>query len=115
MALKIRLRQQGRNNRQFYRLVVADVRSPRDGKYVEQLGWYNPFESEQDKSISVKADRIQHWLDTGAELSDRARNLLAKVAPSLLRSQTEKTLANRAKAASKRKARAQKAGARTEG
>ncbi len=45
MALKIRLRQQGRNNRPFYRLVVTDVRSPRDGKYVEMLGWYNPFES----------------------------------------------------------------------
>ncbi len=71
MALKIRLRQQGRNNRQVYRVVVSDVRSPRDGKYVESLGWYNPFESELDKSVSVKADRIQHWLDTGALLSER--------------------------------------------
>ena len=47
MALKIRLRQQGRNNRPFYRLVVTDARSPRDGKYVEALGWYNPFEAER--------------------------------------------------------------------
>ena len=45
MALKIRLRAQGRNNRETYRLVVADGRSPRDGKYMEMLGWYNPFES----------------------------------------------------------------------
>ena len=109
MALKIRLRQQGRNNRQFYRLVVTDVRAPRDGKYVELLGWYNPFESELDKSVSVKTDRVQHWLDTGAELSDRAKNLIAKVAPSLLRQQTEKVLAHRAKVATKRKARSQKA------
>ena len=60
MALKIRLRQQGRNNRPFYRLVVANCRSPRDGKYVEALGWYNPFEQELDKSVSIKPDRIQY-------------------------------------------------------
>ena len=63
MGLKIRLRQQGRNNRPFYRLVVADCRSPRDGKYVEALGWYNPFEQELDKSVSIKPERIQYWLD----------------------------------------------------
>jgi small subunit ribosomal protein S16 len=57
MALKIRLRQQGRNNRPFYRLVVADVRSPRDGKYLEALGWYNPFEAEADRSFSANAER----------------------------------------------------------
>ena len=49
MALKIRLRQQGRKNRPFYRMVVTDVRAPRDGKYCEALGWYNPFETELDK------------------------------------------------------------------
>ncbi len=105
MALKIRLRQQGRNNRPFYRLVLTDVRSPRDGKYLEVLGWYNPFESELDKNISLDAARIQHWLNLGAEISQNAEALVAKLAPSVIRSQKEKVMAHRAKAATKRKAR----------
>jgi len=105
MALKIRLRQQGRTNRAFYRLVVTDTRSPRDGKYVEALGWYNPIEQEEDKMLNFKTDRIQYWLGLGAQLSERATNLLRKVAPSIVREQTEKKLAVRAKAAEKRKAR----------
>lgn len=105
MALKIRLRQQGRNNRPFYRLVLTDARSPRDGKYLEALGWYNPFESELEKSISVNAERVQHWLSMGAELSERAQALVAKLAPQVTRAQTEKMLAHKAKAAAKRKAR----------
>jgi small subunit ribosomal protein S16 len=105
MALKIRLRQQGRNNRPFYRLVLTDVRSPRDGKYIEALGWYNPFESELDKTISFNATRIQHWLNLGAEITESAEALVAKVAPSVIRSKTEKVLAHKAKQTAKRKAR----------
>lgn len=104
MALMIRLRQQGRTNRAFYRLVVTDSRSPRDGKYVEMLGWYNPIESELDKMLSLKTDRIQHWLDVGAQLSERATALVAKVDPKLVSQQTEKVLAARAKVATQRKA-----------
>ena len=104
MALKIRLRQQGRTNRAFYRLVVTDSRSPRDGKYVEALGWYNPIEAEDDKQLSIKADRIQHWLNVGAQLSACAANLIRKTAPHIIHSLTEKKLAHRAKVASKRKA-----------
>lgn len=105
MALKIRLRQQGRTNRPFYRLVLTDVRAPRDGKYLEVLGWYNPFEAETDKCLSIDAARIQHWLGLGAEISDNAEALVAKVAPSIIRVQTEKAQARRAKATAKRKAR----------
>jgi len=105
MALKIRLRQQGRNNRPFYRLVLTDVRAPRDGKYVEALGWYNPFESELDKSLSIKTDRIQHWLGLGAELSERAEVLVAKVSPTLIKTQNQKAVALRAKTNAKKKAR----------
>jgi small subunit ribosomal protein S16 len=104
MALKIRLRQQGRNNRPFYRLVLTDVRSPRDGKYVELLGWYNPFEKDLEKSISVKADRVQHWLALGAQITERAEILVGKVAPTIIRTHTEKSIARCAKAAAKRKA-----------
>lgn len=105
MGLKIRLRQQGRTNRPFYRVVVADVRSPRDGKYVESIGWYNPFEAETDKSLFVKPDRLQHWLDLGAQLTESTETLIAKVAPSIVRRESEKEVARRAKATAKRKAR----------
>ncbi|HEV8052932.1 MAG TPA: 30S ribosomal protein S16, partial [Parachlamydiaceae bacterium] len=84
MALKIRLRQQGRTNSPFYRIVLTDVRAPRDGKYLEVLGWYNPFEAEQEKNLSLNAARIQHWLNLGAEISDTAEALVAQVAPSVI-------------------------------
>lgn len=103
MALKIRLRQQGRTNRAFYRLVVTDSRSPRDGKYVEALGWYNPIESELDKMLLIKDDRVQHWLNLGAQLSEKAASLIKKTAPSIIQEQTEKKVAKKAKRAKKRK------------
>lgn len=105
MALKIRLRQQGRNNRPFYRLVVADCRSPRDGKYVEAIGWYNPFASKTEQEFSFDAERAQHWLDQGAILTESAQALIQKTAPSIVKNLTEKKVALRAKAATKRKAR----------
>jgi small subunit ribosomal protein S16 len=103
MALKIRLRQQGRTNRAFYRLVVTDSRSPRDGKYVEALGWYNPIEAEDDKKLSIKPDRIQHWLNVGAQLTENAACLIRKSAPHIIQAQMEKKRAHRAKVAAKRK------------
>lgn len=105
MALKIRLRQQGRTNRSFYRLVLTDSRAPRDGKYLEMLGWYNPLEAEQERVICVNAERVQHWLDLGAQLSENAHALLRKTVPSIVRVEREKCLLRRAKAATKRKAR----------
>lgn len=103
MALKIRLRQQGRTNRAFYRLVVTDSRSPRDGKYVEALGWYNPIEAQDDKQLSVKSDRVQYWLNVGAQLTDNAANLIRKSSPHIMKELTEKQLAHRAKRATERK------------
>jgi len=105
MALKIRLRQQGRNNRPFYRLVVADGRSPRDGKYVEAIGWYNPFASKAEQEFSFDAERAQHWLNQGAILTESAQALIQKTAPSIVKELTQKKVASRAKAAAKRKAR----------
>ncbi len=107
MALKIRLRQQGRTNRAFYRLVVTDSRCPRDGKYLEALGWYNPIETEADKQTFVKPDRLQHWLSVGAQLTDNVAALIKRIEPSLIRSQVQKEVNNRAKAAAKRKSKKQ--------
>lgn len=103
MALKIRLRQQGRNNRPFYRVVVADVRSPRDGKYVEALGWYNPFETELEKLLHLDAERIQYWISQGAEITDRVESLMAKGAASVLRERNAKIQAKRSKMAVKKR------------
>jgi len=105
MALKIRLRKQGRTNRPFYRMVVTDSRNPRDGRYVETLGWYNPHESDADKNMRISEDRVEHWLAQGAVLSEKAKALVAQVAPSVVKAMKEKTLERRKKAAAKRKAR----------
>ncbi|MBI3236358.1 MAG: 30S ribosomal protein S16, partial [Chlamydiales bacterium] len=90
MALKIRLRQQGRANRQTYRLVVTDVRAPRDGKYLEMLGWYNPFASENN--CQVEGDRISYWVDLGAQISDSAEALITKIAPHIMKEIQKKRL-----------------------
>lgn len=106
MAIKIRLRQQGRNNRPFYRLVVADVRSPRDGKYIEALGWYNPYLA--DQSFSVNEERVKHWISQGAEVSENVEALLKRAAPGIPKGIAQREVARRAKALQKRKARAKK-------
>lgn len=107
MALKIRLRQQGRKNRVFYRLVVTDSRSPRDGKYVEALGWYNPVEADDNKKMEFKTDRIQHWLSVGAQLTENVEHLIRKSSPEIMKGQVEKERAHLAKIAAKRKAKKQ--------
>lgn len=104
MALKIRLRQQGRTNRRFYRLVVTDTRAPRDGKYVESLGWYNPVETEDEKVLFVKPERAEHWLDLGAEPTPKVEALLCKGAPSVMQKYRERALAKRAKMQAQRRA-----------
>jgi len=103
MAVTIRLRQQGRKNNPFYRLVLTETRARRDGGYKEALGWYNPAEKEDEKNVSVKADRIAYWLDQGAELSDKAKSLVARAAPEVIRQYTEKRQAQRVKAAAKKR------------
>ncbi len=103
MVLKIRLRQQGRTNRLTYRLVVADSRAPRDGKYVENLGHYDPH-AEGDKDAVFKEDRIQHWIDLGADLSEKAEALVARKAPGVMKSIRERAAAKVKKRSEKRKA-----------
>ena len=105
MGLKIRLRQQGRTNRPFYRVVVTDSRSPRDGKYLESVGWYNPFESEQDKLLSLDAGRIEHWINLGAQMTETVGALMERGAPAIMHKLTERSVIRRSKALAKRKAR----------
>ena len=76
MATKIRLKRIGRRNRPFYRMVVMDSRSRRDGAAIEELGWYNPIDIEH--SYSLKDERILHWLKDGAQTTDAAHKLLRR-------------------------------------
>ena len=78
MALKIRLARGGAKHRPFYRLVVAENTSPRDGKFVEKLGFYNPLVSKDNAGyFSVNEDRAKYWLSVGAKPSERVLKLLA--------------------------------------
>ncbi|MDR1132667.1 MAG: 30S ribosomal protein S16 [Synergistaceae bacterium] len=76
MAVRIRLARHGKKKAPFYRLVVADSRSPRDGRFIELLGTYNPMTDPAD--IKVVEERAIHWLSNGALPSDTARALLRK-------------------------------------
>ncbi len=102
MALVIRMRQQGAKNRQTFRVVVTDERSPRDGKYVEKLGWYNPH-AEEAKNLHLDLTRLQYWLDNGAQISDRVKTLVKKTAPEVALQMSAKKTAARARLRAKLK------------
>jgi small subunit ribosomal protein S16 len=106
MAVKIRMRQQGRKNRQTFRLVVTDIRNPRDGKYVETLGSYDPHRKENN--LTVDSARLGYWISQGAILSERAEKLVQSVAPDVIRQMKEKQSAKRVKMAAKRRGKKEK-------
>ena len=76
MAVSIRLRREGSKNRPYYRIVVADSRSPRDGKFVEIIGTYDPKQTGQNSSFNV--ERAEYWISKGARPSDTVRSLIKK-------------------------------------
>jgi small subunit ribosomal protein S16 len=77
MATRIRLRRLGAKKRPFYRVVVADQRAPRDGRFIENIGKYHPLED--PSLIEIDEERALHWLRVGAQPSDQVRNLMVKV------------------------------------
>jgi small subunit ribosomal protein S16 len=76
MALKIRLARAGSKKRPYYHIVVADARSPRDGRFIEALGSWNPLLPKEGERVTLKADRIQHWVSHGALPTDRVLRFL---------------------------------------
>jgi small subunit ribosomal protein S16 len=79
MALKIRLARAGAKKRPYYHIVVADSRSPRDGRFIEKVGSYNPMlPSDHADRIHLSDDRIAHWLSEGATATDRVAKFLGK-------------------------------------
>jgi small subunit ribosomal protein S16 len=76
MAVKIRLKRMGAKKAPFYRLVVADSRSPRDGKFIEEIGYYNPRVSPVD--VKIDSEKAKKWLSNGAQPSDTVKSLFKK-------------------------------------
>jgi small subunit ribosomal protein S16 len=78
MSVKLRLKRMGRSNLAFFRLSAIDSRSPRDGRVIEELGFYDPRAKDQAKQFVAKLDRCKHWLDVGAIPSETVSSLLKK-------------------------------------
>lgn len=78
MAVKLRLKRQGRIHRPFYRLNAIDSRSPRDGRVIEELGYYDPTNKDTEQQFKADLDRCRHWLDHGAIPSETVSSLLKK-------------------------------------
>ncbi|MDN6626822.1 MAG: 30S ribosomal protein S16 [Pisciglobus halotolerans] len=76
MAVKIRLKRMGSKRNPFYRMVVADSRSPRDGRFIEEVGTYNPVAKENQ--VTIKEESVLNWMSNGAQPSDTVRNILSK-------------------------------------
>ena len=76
MAVKIRLKRMGAKKAPFYRVVVADERSPRDGKFIDEIGYYNPLTNPAD--VKIDAEKAQKWLANGAQPTETVKSLLKK-------------------------------------
>jgi small subunit ribosomal protein S16 len=74
--VSIRLARGGSKKRPFYHVVVSDSRSPRDGRYIERVGFYNPLARGQEQALRIDESRIDYWVSKGAQLSERVANLV---------------------------------------
>ncbi|MDR1958958.1 MAG: 30S ribosomal protein S16 [Planctomycetaceae bacterium] len=81
MAVKIRMKKLGRLHRPFFRLCVMDVRTPRDGRVLEEVGTYDPMVPETDARANLNSERIAYWLSVGAQPSDKVAVLIKKYGP----------------------------------
>jgi small subunit ribosomal protein S16 len=79
MAVKLRLKRMGKAHRPFYRLNAMDSRSPRDGRVIEELGFYDPLAKDEAQVLKLNKERIEYWLSVGAQPSDTARGLFRKI------------------------------------
>jgi small subunit ribosomal protein S16 len=95
MAMKIRLARGGSKKRPFYRVVAADSRMPRDGRFIEKLGTYNPLlPKDSEDRVKLNVERVQHWLAQGAQPTDRIARMLeaAGVTPKTARNNPKKAV-----------------------
>lgn len=76
MAVKIRLRRMGAKKAPFYRIIVADERSPRDGRFIDEIGYYDP--TKEQCEVKVDAEKVKTWIANGAQPTDTVKNILKK-------------------------------------
>jgi small subunit ribosomal protein S16 len=81
VTVRIRMKKLGRKHRPFFRICAMDIRTPRDGRVLEELGTYDPMIPETDARALLKSDRIRHWLSMGAQPSDKVKVLIKKYGP----------------------------------
>jgi len=105
MAMKIRLARAGSKKRPFYRIVATDSRMPRDGRYIERLGTYNPLlPKDSEDRVKMDMERVQHWLAQGAQPTDRIARMLEAIG---LKEKTERKNPQKAEPGKKAKERAE--------
>ncbi|WP_116085444.1 30S ribosomal protein S16 [Tropicimonas sp. IMCC34011] len=110
MAMKIRLSRGGSNKRPFYRIVAADSRMPRDGRFIEKLGTYNPLlPKDSEDRVKMDIERVQHWIAQGAQPTDRIARMLEAAG---VRDKAERNNPNKAKPGKKAQDRASERAAR---
>lgn len=115
--LKIRMARAGAKKKPYYNIVVAESRAPRDGKFLEKLGTYNPtLPRTHENRVILKADRLKFWISKGAQVSDRIAIFLGKagIAPMPARKNNPEKAVAKAKMTERKKARAEKAAAPVE-
>lgn len=78
MSVRLRFKRMGNTHRPFYRLTAVDQRDKRDGRVIEELGTYNPLDTNEAKQVNFKLDRVAYWLSVGAQPSETVGNLIAK-------------------------------------
>ncbi|WP_152046980.1 30S ribosomal protein S16 [Aureimonas psammosilenae] len=108
MSLKIRLARAGSKKRPYYHVVVADARSPRDGRFIETVGSWNPMLPKDAERVTLKADRLQHWLGVGAQPTDRVLRFLDKAGLATRETKSNPTKGEPGKKAQERVAERQK-------
>jgi len=110
MAMKIRLARGGSKKRPFYRIVAADSRMPRDGRYIERLGTYNPLlPKDSEERVKMNMERVQHWLEKGAQPTDRIARMLEAAG---VREKAERSNPQKGEPGEKAKARAEEKAAK---
>ena len=98
MAIKIRLARGGSKKRPFYKIVATDSRMPRDGRFIEKLGTYNPLlQKDDDKRVVINMERVKHWLGLGAKPTDRIQRMLEAdgTLPKTIRNNPQKAVAGK--------------------
>lgn len=78
MAVRLRLKKFGRKHQSFYRISAMDTRRPRDGRVIEELGWYSPQAKGEQNQLSLDRERVEHWLKVGAQPSETVRQILKR-------------------------------------